>query len=94
MGPVPGWQAELLSDALLGFGAQSVVVEEYPGEGAEEQPRYGVEAELWDECQLLAHFPLEVRSVRDIPAQYHSNEEAQIETKFDGLYKCLHHPSL
>jgi hypothetical protein len=58
---VPGWQAELLSDALLGFGAQSVVVEEFRGEGQQEQERFGAEAELWDSCRLLAHFAIEVR---------------------------------
>jgi hypothetical protein len=61
LGPVPGWQAELLSDALLGFGAQSVVVEEYRGAGQQEQERFGAEAELWDSCGLLAHFAIEVR---------------------------------
>jgi hypothetical protein len=62
LGPVPGWQAELLSDALLGFGAQSVVVEEYRGEGQQEQERFGAEAELWDNCRLLVHFAMEVGS--------------------------------
>lgn len=57
---MPGWQAELLSDALLGFGAQSVVVEEFRGEGQQEQERFGAEAELWDSCRLLAHFAMEV----------------------------------
>lgn len=61
LGPVPGWQAELLSDALLGFGAQSVVVEEYRGAGQQEQERFGAEAELWDSCSILAHFAMEVR---------------------------------
>lgn len=59
-GPVPGWQAELLSDTLLGFGAQSVVVEEYRGEGQQEQELFGAEAELWDSCSLLVHFAIEV----------------------------------
>jgi hypothetical protein len=61
LGPIPGWQAELLSDALLGFGAQSVVVEEYRGEGQQEQELYGAEAELWDSCRLIAHYAIEVR---------------------------------
>ena len=66
LGPVPGWQAELLSDALLGFGAQSVVVEEHRGEGQQEQERFGAEAELWDNCSLLVHFALEVRTTSTV----------------------------
>jgi hypothetical protein len=57
---VPGWQAELLSDALLGYGAQSVVVEEHKAEGQQEQQVFGAETGLWDSCKLLAHFALEV----------------------------------
>lgn len=58
---LPGELAELLSDALLGLGAQSVVVEEALEEGASEQQRYGPDAELWDSCRVLVHFGLEVR---------------------------------
>lgn len=57
---MPGWQAELLSDALLGFGAQSVVVEEFRADGQQEQERFGAEADLWDNCRLLVHFAVEV----------------------------------
>jgi hypothetical protein len=61
MGPVSGLNAELLSDALLGLGAQSVVVEEAPrDEGQPEDERFGADAELWDSCRLLAHFAVEV----------------------------------
>lgn len=69
---MPGWQAELLSDALLGFGAQSVVVEEFRGEGQQEQERFGAEAELWDSCRLLAHFAIEVCAdgPSDVPLEY------------------------
>lgn len=59
---VPGPLAELLSDALLGFGAQSVVVEECRDDGQQEQERFGAEAELWDSCRLLVHFAIEVGS--------------------------------
>lgn len=62
LGPVSGLSAELLSDALLGLGAQSVVVEEGRSEGQQEQERFGAEAELWDSCKLLVHFAVEVRA--------------------------------
>lgn len=57
---VSGDTAEQLSDCLLGFGAQSVVVEESRQPGEAEQERFGAEAELWDSCSIMAHFPLEV----------------------------------
>jgi len=49
------------ADCLLGFGAQSVVVEEFRAPGAQEQERFGAEADLWDDCQVMAHFDLQVR---------------------------------
>jgi hypothetical protein len=57
---VSGDNAEQLSDCLLGLGAQSVVVQEARQEGQPEQQKFGAEAGLWDSCQVLAHFPLEV----------------------------------
>jgi hypothetical protein len=57
---VSGDTAEQLSDCLLGLGAQSVVVQEARQEGQPEQEKFGAEAELWDSCQVLAHFPMEV----------------------------------
>lgn len=83
LGPVPGWQAELLSDALLGFGAQSVVVEEFRADGQQEQERFGAEADLWDNCRLLVHFAVEhdvedtlqnVKEACDLPDLQHSVE--------------------
>jgi len=59
---VPGEAAELLCDALLGLGAQSVVVQEHRAPGAPEQEIYaepGQEHALWDSCEVVAHFPLE-----------------------------------
>jgi hypothetical protein len=63
-GPVSAFSAELLSDALLGLGAQSVVVEEAREPGGGEQEVFGAEGGLWDRCHLLVHFPLEVRRVQ------------------------------
>jgi hypothetical protein len=57
---VSGDTAEQLSDCLLGLGAQSVVVQESRQEGQPEQEKFGAEAGLWDSCEVLAHFPLEV----------------------------------
>lgn len=57
--PLTGEAAEQLSDLLLGFGAQSVVLEEYRAPGAAEQEVFGSESGLWDSCSLVAHFPLE-----------------------------------
>jgi hypothetical protein len=36
------------------------VVQEARQEGQPEQEKFGAEAGLWDSCQVLAHFPLEV----------------------------------
>lgn len=62
--PVSGEQADALSDCLLGFGAQSVIVEEARQPGGQEQERFGAEAELWDSCTVMAHFGLDVRGLR------------------------------
>jgi hypothetical protein len=60
LGSLPGDKAEQLSDFLLGFGAQSVVVEEDKQPGDMEQQIFGVSDELWDKCRLIAYFELEV----------------------------------
>jgi hypothetical protein len=39
---------------------ESVAVQEAREEGQPEQEEFGAEAGLWDSCQELAHFPLEV----------------------------------
>jgi hypothetical protein len=36
------------------------VVQEARQEGQPEQEKFGAEAGLWDSCQVLAHFPMEV----------------------------------
>ncbi|KAF8064663.1 prmA [Scenedesmus sp. PABB004] len=70
--PMSGQQAEALSDALLGFGAQSVVLQEARAPGAAEQEVFGAESGVWDSCEVLAHFALEedvhavVATARDI----------------------------
>eukprot|EP00775_Hariotina_reticulata_P008826 gene8826-9005_t len=58
--PVTGDTAEQLCDCLLGFGAQSVVIEEFRPPGGLEQERFGADADLWDDCQVMAHFELQV----------------------------------
>lgn len=59
---LPGPTAEVLSDLLLGLGAQSVVVQEHRPPGAEEQKIFsdGTATPLWDRCDILVHFALEV----------------------------------
>lgn len=59
---LPGPTAEVLSDLLLGLGAQSVVVQEHRPPGAEEQKIFsdGTATPLWDQCDILVHFALEV----------------------------------
>lgn len=69
--PMCGDQAEQLSDCLLGFGAQSVVIEEARNDGQAEQEKFGADAELWDSCQVLVHFPLEVFYMSSIVCPAH-----------------------
>ncbi|KAI8475954.1 MAG: ribosomal protein L11 methyltransferase-domain-containing protein [Monoraphidium minutum] len=57
--PLSAAAADALSDVLLSFGAQSVVVEEYRAPGAAEQEVYGAESGLWDTCSVACYFPLE-----------------------------------
>lgn len=44
----------------MSFGAQSVVVEECRQDNQAEQEIFGQSEELWDTCNLIAHFELEV----------------------------------
>jgi ribosomal protein L11 methylase PrmA len=75
LAPVAGPLAEVLSDALLGFGAQSVSVAELRREGEKEHPIFdaggstsgstsstgggGGGSDYWPRCEVTAHFPLE-----------------------------------
>jgi hypothetical protein len=64
---VTGDVAEVLSDFLLGFEAQSVTVEEAArGPGEAEQQIFGASEELWDNCCVTAYFDLEVRGGGDM----------------------------
>lgn len=52
--------AELLTDTLLSFGSQSVVIIEHRPEGAQEQEIFDDgKSTLWDKCDVVAHFALE-----------------------------------
>jgi ribosomal protein L11 methylase PrmA len=66
LAPVAGPLAEVLSDALLGFGAQSVSVAELRRDGEAETPIFdagggggGGSGQFWPRCEVVAHFPLE-----------------------------------
>jgi ribosomal protein L11 methylase PrmA len=66
LAPVAGPLAEVLSDALLGFGAQSVTVAELLRPGEAEQPIFdaggggsGGGGDYWPRCEVVAHFALE-----------------------------------
>lgn len=69
LAPVAGPLAEVLSDALLGFGAQSVSVAELRREGEKEHPIFDAGGStsgsassggnFWPRCEVTAHFPLE-----------------------------------
>jgi len=62
---VPGLSgdaADFLSDMLLGYGAQSVMVQEHRPPGAPEQQIYedgSGPTPLWDKCDVVAYFALE-----------------------------------
>ncbi|PNH00652.1 Ribosomal protein L11 methyltransferase, partial [Tetrabaena socialis] len=58
---VGGLLADSLSDELLSLGAQSVVLQEHRPPGAPEQEIFddGQSRELWELCDLVAHFALE-----------------------------------
>jgi len=59
---IPGDSADLLSDALLGSGATSVVVVEHRPAGAAEQELFedgSGTSQLWNLCDIIIYFPIE-----------------------------------
>eukprot|EP00877_Chromochloris_zofingiensis_P010293 jgi/Chrzof1/5517/Cz16g06020.t1 len=67
----------------MSFGAQSVVVEECRQDNQAEQEIFGQSEELWDTCNLIAHFELEhdieatistARDILELPDVHYSIE--------------------